>query len=153
MIHQEGALRSYFPGSSITRKGEREITWVHTVTPTPLSETYKIKLHYKKEEGISVYVVEPKLTLAEGKKVLPHVYSTPEQKLCLYYPAGKEWHPGMYYVKTLIPWACEWLYHYEIWVGTGIWHGGGIDHGEGVDSEHEKKLNGCLKSMNRQCTF
>src|SRR5690606_39815126 len=59
------------------------------------------------------------------KKLLPHVYSTPKQQLCLYYPKEKEWNTGMYYVHTLIPWACEWLCHYELWVSTGIWHGGG----------------------------
>jgi hypothetical protein len=128
LIHQAGALRSYFPSSEITRKGENELTWVGTVTPTSLSHAYQIKLHYKRGKGVDIFVLEPKLKLADGKTKLPHVYSTPKQQLCLYYPDGKEWNVSMFYVKTLIPWACEWLYHYEIWVGTGVWHGGGIDH-------------------------
>ena len=52
-------------------------------------------------------------------------------------PSGKEWDTGMYYVKTLIPWACEWLNHYELWVSTGTWHGGGIHH----ETEAEKQAN------------
>ena len=136
LIHQAGALRSYFPDSNITRKGDIELTWVGTVTPSPLSSTYTLKLHYKYNDGAKVYVIDPKpLQLAESKKVLPHVYSTPEQQLCLYYPSDNEWNAGMYYVKTLIPWACEWLVHYECWVATGDWHGGGRH----PETEEEKR--------------
>lgn len=138
LIVQEGALKSYFPNSSIQRKGENEITWTHVVTPSPLSESYTIKLHYKKGVGAKVYVIDPKpLKLAPGKKLLPHVYSTPEQRLCLYYPKDKEWTPARLYVQTLIPWACEWLIHYEIWSVTGDWRGGGIHH----ETEAEKQEN------------
>lgn len=138
LVHQEGTLKSYFPGTQIRRKSEMELTWTGTVTPSPLSASYTLRLHYKYKEGAKVYVIDPKpLTLAEGKTVLPHVYSTPEQRLCLYYPTGNEWDTGMYYVKTLIPWACEWLIHYECWVATGTWHGGGIHH----ETEAEKQAN------------
>jgi hypothetical protein len=138
LLHQEGTLKSYFPGTQITRKSEMELTWTGTVTPSPLSASYTLRLHYKYKEGVKVYVTDPKpLKLAEGKTVLPHVYSTPEQRLCLYYPSGNEWDTGMYYVRTLIPWACEWLVHYECWVATGTWHGGGIHH----ETEAEKQAN------------
>lgn len=136
LIHQAGALKSYFPESSIRRKGDMELTWVGTVTPSPLSSTYTLKLHYRYNKGADVYVIEPKpLKLAKDKKVLPHVYSTSEQQLCLYYPDYNEWNVGMYYVRTLIPWACEWLVHYECWVATGTWHGGGIH----PETEEEKR--------------
>jgi hypothetical protein len=128
LIHQAGALKSYFPASEIVRKGEDELIWIGNITPTPLSETYRVKLHYKMGAFINVSVIDRKLKLAEGATKLPHVYSTPRQQLCLYYPKDNEWHNGMYYVKSLIPWASEWLYHYEIWVGSGQWHGGGIEH-------------------------
>jgi hypothetical protein len=138
LVHQEGTLRSYFPGTKVARKGEAELTWTGSVTPSPLSALYTLRLHYKYKEGAKVYVVEPKpLKLAEGKSVLPHVYSTPEQRLCLYYPKENEWNTGMYYVHTLIPWACEWLVHYECWVATGTWLGGGIHH----ETEAEKQVN------------
>ena len=138
LLHQEGALKSYFPGSNITRNGELELTWSSKITPSPLSSTYLLKLHYKFKKGIQVYVIDPKpLALAKGTTKLPHVYSTPEQSLCLYYPIDNEWDTGMYYVKTLIPWACEWLCHYEIWVSTGTWFGGGIHN----ESEAEKQAN------------
>ncbi|WP_223275879.1 hypothetical protein [Algoriphagus aquimarinus] len=138
LIQQEVALKSFFPGSKISRKSDFEIKWTHTVKPTPLSECYTLLLHYKKGEGAKVYVVSPKpLQLAKGKTRLPHVYSHAEQRLCLYYPNDDEWNSSMLYIKTLIPWACEWLMHYEIWVGTGEWKGGGIEHNENPD-ENEK---------------
>lgn len=141
-MHQQGALRSYFPDSTIIRDGEKELIWIHTITPTPLSNTYKIKLHYKASEGVEVYVLEPKkLELAKGKLLLPHVYSTPKQQLCLYYPDGNEFHNGMFYVRSIIPWASEWLYHYEIWVSTGKWHGGGIDHETTAETGIRKKID------------
>ena len=97
--------------------------------PSPVSPSYEVKLQYTSEEGAKVFVLDPDpLTLAPGKTKLPHVYSTQRQELCLYYPKWREWHPGKLYVHTLVPWASEWLFHYEIWVGTGQWYGGGIDH-------------------------
>lgn len=140
LIHQKGALKSYFPNSFIKRKGENELIWEHTITPTPYSDAYKVRLHYVRDKGAKVYVLEPNpLKLAEGKTKLPHVYSTPKQQLCLYYPDGQEWNVGMYYVQTLIPWTSEWLMQYEIWVGTGIWHGGGIEHENEAEKQAIKK--------------
>jgi hypothetical protein len=138
LIHQAGALRSYFPASKIIRHGEDQILWIGELTPTPLSETYMVKLHYRRGKFIKISVLKPRLKLAEGAKSLPHVYSTPKQELCLYYPKNNEWHPGLYYVKSIIPWASEWLYHYEIWVGTGMWHGGGIEHEPPGAAEHQQ---------------
>ncbi|MBB6327651.1 hypothetical protein FHS59_003294 [Algoriphagus iocasae] len=140
LFQQEAALKSFFPDSKISRKSDSEITWTHTVKPTPLSAAYTLLLHYKKTDGAKVYVVSPKpLRLAEGKDRLPHVYNQAEQRLCLYFPITNEWNPSMLYVKTLIPWACEWLMHYEIWVGTGEWKGGGIEHDEENNEEEEEK--------------
>lgn len=66
--------------------------------------------------------------MAEGQAKLPHVYSTVDQKICLYYPKIGEWKETMFIAKTLVPWASEWLFFYEIWVLTGEWRGGGIHH-------------------------
>lgn len=127
LIIQERFLKELFPQAKIQRNGENFLTWVDSVTPSPLSCSYKLKLEYMKGKRVSVYVVEPApLKLAQGKTILPHVYSTEKQKLCLYFPDGKQWNERMLFAKTIIPWACEWLLHYELWVGTGEWHGGGI---------------------------
>ena len=127
-----------FPKSEVKRNNENWLTWTHLITPSPLSGTYKVLLKYAKNHGIEFYVIEPNpLELAKDITVLPHVYSTPKQQLCLYSPRNYEWNVGMLYVETIIPWACEWLYHYELWVSTGIWHGGGIVH----ETVAEKQAN------------
>jgi hypothetical protein len=123
LVQQEFALRSMFPGSFISRYREDKLTWVHCLTPSEICRTYKVKLQYTRSDGVSFYVLEPKLQLAEGHVSLPHVYDSALQKLCLFEPGG--WNSAMYFVHTIIPWACEWLYHYEVWVATGRWNGGG----------------------------
>ncbi len=150
LIHQEGALKSYFPKSKIIRDGENEIIWVGDVIPSPLSALYKLKIHFHEKEGVKVYVVKPNpLKLAENKNALPHVYSTKKQRLCLFYPKDKEWNTGMFYVKTLIPWACEWLVHYEIWVSSGIWNGGGI-HNENTAENSSTNEHESTKEENKR---
>ena len=32
----------------------------------------------------------------------------------------------MYLAETILPWASEWLAHYEGWLYTGEWKGGGV---------------------------
>jgi hypothetical protein len=44
-------------------------------------------------------------------------------RLCLYSPG--EWSGDMFIAKTTIPWAGEWLFHYELWKATDQWDGGG----------------------------
>ncbi len=133
LIIQEKALKAAFPESEVKRYREKSLVWLGSVNPSPLSGTYKLKLFYERNKKVKVFVVDPKpLALAEGQSKLPHVYSTAEQHLCLFYPYGAEWNADMLYAKTIIPWACEWLCHYEIWACTGTWHGGGVEHGEEI---------------------
>lgn len=126
---QERKLKLMFPNSIANRDNEKRLEWEGAIKPTPLSAEYKIKLIYdiKRDYKVDVYVKDPHpLRMAKNKTELPHVYSTKKQKLCLYYPKNKEWHKGLLFTETIIPWASEWLAHYELWVVTGEWHGGGI---------------------------
>lgn len=120
-------LKKYFPESHahITNS---VLTWSDILTPTPLSASYKIRMVYTWNKTPNVYVTSPKLALAKGKKLLPHVYSTPKQHLCLYNKKSREWGKHMPLVKTIIPWASDWLQFYELWLVTGVWQGGGIEH-------------------------
>lgn len=121
---QQNALQQMFKESYTTFSSTRLI-WKGNITPSPLSTTYQLKLIYKIGDSPKVFVLHPKLCIPEGFK-LPHVYSEQKNQLCLYYPDGKEWNSKKLVSKTIIPWASEWLYHYEIWLATGIWNGGGI---------------------------
>jgi hypothetical protein len=135
LLHQAGALHSYFPTSNIVRKGNTKLVWEGSLQPSALSKRYLVRLIYSSSGGVEVFVITP-LPLAKATFKLPHVYNTKTQKLCLYYPADREWHPGMYFVQSILPWTVEWLHFYELWVLTdGQWLGGGVEHAETLISE------------------
>jgi hypothetical protein len=89
-----------------------------SLCPTPMSQTYSVKIIYSITKTPNVYVKE--LLKQTG---LPHVYSG--NRLCLYYPGSGEWSHRSVLADTILPWASEWLLHYELWSITGKWHGGG----------------------------
>ena len=127
LIFQERRFKQVFPTSKIIRFREASLICTLNIQPTPLSQSYKIKLKYERNKNPIVFVIEPKkLKLAAGKTELPHVYSTEKQQLCLFYPKYKEWNTSMYLVDSIIAWVSEWFLYYEIWLGCGEWHGGGI---------------------------
>lgn len=101
--------------------------WAGTLQPTPASVTYVMTLSYRGgNKTPEVRVVSPEIVAPEGRS-LPHVY--PGERLCLCYPG--EWNAGKMIARTIIPWASEWLAHYEIWTFTGRWHGGGHEPAAG----------------------
>ena len=128
IIVQAKKIENQFPDSKITLK-KNKIFWQGNIRPSPLSDTYDIKLEYKMDFHPNVFVVNQKLSLYPGWSVLPHVYDTKRQWLCLYYRKAREWNSQMYIADTIIPWTSEWLLHYEYWLATGRWHGRGI-HGK-----------------------
>lgn len=115
-------LKAIFQESSVDYSSG-QLKWKGSIQPSPIHDTYQVKLFFKKGKRPKVKVVSPKLIIPKGKK-LPHVYS--KDDLCLYYPDGKEWNEEKFLVKTIVPWVSEWLYHYEIWLVTGDWNGGGL---------------------------
>lgn len=125
---QAGKMMSLFPMSKITFD-QNFLVWESFITPSPLSAEYLIKIMYARDSHPDVFVVSPKLTLYQGQEKLPHVYDTEKQWLCIYYRRGREWRSNMAISDTVLPWTCEWLLHYEFWLGTGKWLGGGI-HGD-----------------------
>jgi hypothetical protein len=97
--------------------------WSGKLRPSPLSEEYAISLTYQLSSKPVVFV--PSLVQQwRGKARPPHLY--PDNSLCLYYPAAREWRRDMLLADTILPWTAEWLLHYEVWVATGNWTGGGI---------------------------
>lgn len=79
-----------------------------------------MEVRYKAGGPAKVYVLDPALTVPEGMR-LPHTF--PGERLCLHFPG--EWNGSMLIADTIVPWASEWLMHYEFWLATGQWHGGG----------------------------
>lgn len=119
---QAATLKNAFPDASCQVR-RSELVWIGCLQPTPLSETYRVRMTYKLQKSPRVMLIDPLLQRREGRKP-PHIYKG--GYLCLYLPNSGEWNGQMYLARTIIPWASEWLLHYEIWLGTGEWHGGGI---------------------------
>jgi len=122
---QQLKLRSLFPRAR-TRIQRSELSWEADITPTPLSEVYRVGLTYKLGEPPDVHVFSPKLERLE-KCPLPHVYKG--EMLCLYLPRAGEWRADKFLALTIVPWTSEWLANYEVWRATGgVWCGGGTSH-------------------------
>lgn len=100
------------------------LLWAIPLQPTPISVSYTVGVDYREPKPVRLYVVEPELVTRPGEK-LPHTFGE-DGSLCLHY---REFSPATEYIAdVLVPWAAEWLLHYELWLATGEWHGGGIEH-------------------------
>lgn len=89
--------------------------------PSPLSRTYSVRIEYDGYSRPAVKVLSPNLERLP-EQGLPHMFT--DDELCLHLP--EEWGPGDLITTTIIPWASEWLLHYEIWHASGgTWCGGG----------------------------
>lgn len=97
------------------------MTWVGQLQPTAVSLPYEVLLNYQLHYDPIVYIVSPALERFEGRDI-PHVYD--HNTLCLF--INDQWTPAKVIADTLIPWACEWLCFYEIWLATGEWEGAGM---------------------------
>jgi hypothetical protein len=95
------------------------LVWTGTLVPTPLSRIYTVRITYSIREYPTVVVVDPPLQ-PDPDGYLPHFYSE-EGCLCLH--EADEWDPSMLIALTIVPWASEWLAHYELWKRTGQWYG------------------------------
>lgn len=118
---QLGHLQKSFPPLWARVKRDRLI-WVGQLTPSSLSRTYTVRLRYRLRRSPTVEVLDPPLEDREGERP-PHLY--PGKRLCLFRPGRYEWDGSMFLAETIIPWASEWLFNYEIWRATGEWCGGG----------------------------
>lgn len=95
--------------------------------PTPFSPMYPIEITKNAQGNFEVWLV------GNIKKIdhpdFPHNYKIDKKeqrvKLCLYHPKKFEWDKFQFIHNTIIPWACEWLYYYELWLDDDIWRGGG----------------------------
>lgn len=134
-MEQLSSLRANFKGDhwDIRPNG---FTWWFTVTPTPISDTYTLKIEYNENKRPNVYVNSPKpLRMPKGAKRLPHTYDSNRQCLCLYKPGNREWTVSKLISQTIIHWALEWLVYYEEWAYSGIWHGGGHGSWDAIPEE------------------
>jgi hypothetical protein len=119
LVEQQHRLQEVFPDCQITWK-RGLLTFETELTPTPTSDTYRIRLTYRLGQSPKVVVVSPELGRIDDRR-LPHTYGG--GALCLYYRG--EWRREFSLADTILPWASEWLANYETWAFTGRWCGGG----------------------------
>ncbi len=117
MAQQALGLRSVFSDADLTLKPGR-LSWTGRLQPCDLSRIYTVQITYARGRYPAVRVLAPKLQAAKNG-FLPHTYDN--GTLCLH-NAG-QWKASILIVDTIVPWAAEWLLHYEIWLATGEWFG------------------------------
>ena len=123
LARQLAAIRTVLPGArGAVRRGE--LICVVELQPTPASRTYTVRLAYRHGRHPEVTVIGPPLDRHPDAEHLPHVYKG--DVLCLYYPG--QWNHDRLLAHTVLPWAAEWLLHYELWLITGLWSGSGVGH-------------------------
>ena len=122
-------LSEDFPNGEVKSQTLRRLKWEMDIVPSPNSSTYRIRIDYTIGTPPKVYVIDPAvLKKADGATLLPHVFDSEKQRLCLFYGRFSEWDASMFLSRTIVPWASEWLNFYELWVVTGEWLGEGIEH-------------------------
>jgi hypothetical protein len=119
---QAFALRETMPQTKC-RIRQGVLSCTISLQPTAVSRQYTLGLRYTIGDQPMVRVLSPQLELHPEAALLPHTFLGGQ--LCLNYPW--EWQTDMVIAHTTLPWTCEWLYHYEIWLVTGTWTGGGHD--------------------------
>ncbi|WP_299606256.1 hypothetical protein [uncultured Aquimarina sp.] len=132
-------IKADFAGAQVVKNTWDNFQVIIKVQPTAISEEYDLSIVYEQNQLVKVFVVNKQLKIATNRKKLPHVYDSKKQQLCLYSPSKKEWDGFKYIVDTIIPWASEWLYYYELWLPEGKWYGGG--HNEYPNEENTQIIS------------
>ncbi len=114
-------MRQLFP--RFVYKPGKNPAWYGVLSPYPGSPEYRLKLEYRPGKSPKMWVLSPEI-----RDEAPHRYR--DRSLCLYYPRHGEWHPGMFLAQTIVPWAAEWLFFYEVWLEDpeGRWFGPEAPH-------------------------
>lgn len=131
-------IKADFPNVRIDRNAWNGFQIVLEIQPTAICKKYHLMLIYEQNSRIQVFVIDTKLKIAANRSKLPHVYNSKKQQICLFSPSKKEWNGFNYIVDTIIPWASEWLYYYELWLPEGKWYGGG--HNEYPNEDYTEIL-------------
>ena len=129
------AIRRFFPDVRIRNKNGNLSIFLY-LQPTPMSRFYPIEIKIHRSTYAEVWLVGNIHKIDDIE--FPHHYRIDKEnnrvRLCLYHPKKFEWDRGTSIAENLIPWTCEWLFYYELWLGNGVWYGGG-EHPEVLKNE------------------
>lgn len=121
---QVAGLRTHFP-DGVTLWRRNSLSWRGLLSPSRVGRRYDVEMRYSLGSFPQVWVRKPDLHSLSGGRRLPHVYDQKEQRLCLFVPDGDFWRASRALAITAIPWACHWLYYFELWLVTDEWAGAG----------------------------
>lgn len=130
LIDQQMALMQAYPdGNCYIHHGA--LHWEGNIQPTALSRRYNIVVTYRMRMRPIVMLQGDNLQGLD-RPDFPHRFSIDRENnhvsICLHLP--HEFDSTQLISETIIPWAAEWLYFYEIWLATGEWCGGGKHPGK-----------------------
>ena len=144
LARQAARLRAAQPGSTVRfdQAGNR-LVWTGHLRPTELSDRYRVRIDVRRSRRMmpDVFVESPKLRDRPAGTV-PHLYDRGRARLCLWMPGRGEWSARMWIVDSVLLWASEWLFFYEVWLATGEWLGGG-EHPPGDTAATSRSCTGC----------
>lgn len=126
---QKARMDQRWPQFEIDVAGRDALVWTGWLRGFQMAYTVSILWEFGRTRPPLAYVLSPRLRPRKGGTMLeiPHLIfdrENPElSALCLFDPEGGEWDPTMLIADTTIPWASEWLHHYELWRVDGVWRG------------------------------
>lgn len=135
--HYEGVIPIF---DNEVQKHKNGFWMEFSIQPTKMSRLYKVIIIYVNGYQPYSYVISPNIIKISGDRIVPHLYSQENQRLCLTYPSFDEWTTDKLIANTYIPWIALWLYFYEDWLLSNEWKGGGIHPGDEIDTEVSKQL-------------
>lgn len=109
------------------------------------SHKFIVEVEYTEEHKKPKVFIEASQFNVDKLEDIPHKYGIKNRRgkkyveICLYYK--HEWNRSMNISDTIVPWAIEWLYFYDMWLITKKWLGGG----KHPTKKDIKKHNKCVE--------
>jgi len=141
LVNQKIAFLQSFPETQCSVK-KGTLHWNGLISPTPISKEYPVEIIYRLKKSPRVFVKDDTIAEINTEKI-PHKFFVDKENnkiaICLY--TNGEFTSQEWIYKTIIPWATEWLFHYEIWRATGTWCGGGKHPHKGDQIRQDKYIS------------
>jgi hypothetical protein len=139
IAHQLCDLQRLYP-DGVGRIVCHRLVWQGQLKPSAFSRKYLVKIEYQEAHFPTTMVLQPMLRELAGDRKIPHVFHNTGDSLCLFYAPAREWNSSMLIARTIVPWTCEWLFHFEAWLFTDKWDGGGVHFETGTQQARDIRV-------------
>ena len=123
---QKTALKAAYPEGVCFISQGKKLVWYGKLRPSAASCEYVVVVTWTPDCPPMVWVIGDNLEKLDDPN-FPHAYYIDQEQkmvqICLY--RYQEFNQYTFLDSTIIPWAKEWLFYYEMWLTTGEWLGGG----------------------------